>query len=250
MKFDEEGKFEMICYLYNEKNKNAFNVTYPKKEEKFIFDILNGDNIETWQADKTSSEIKNAIKNKFDGKKITKEITIIEDEPAKDYDLFTKTLEGLFNTSFQSLYLNKIKLLNHSGNKSTYEISATIYPDFLKLLDNKIDLESLYLTILTSRNLKQTDFILNDLLISRRVLKDLNFKRVNSININEQYGILNALNISSESKEKVKKELDDWVKTATKNRNIVLNLNLDDKLINIKYKDDFKTKETFKKLYK
>lgn len=240
---------QTLCFVYNQKDKNAFNKMHPRKEEKFTFDILNGDNIETWQADKTSKEIIKEIKSKFDGEKITKKMTIIEDEPAGDYTLFTKTIESLFNTSFPCLHLNEIELLERSGSKSTYEISATIYPDFLELLDKEITLESLYLALVSAENSRQIDPTTSKFSIWR-VLRELNFKKINSANIDAQYGILNALKINVPSEENVKKEIDEKVKIAIKNRNIVLSLNLNVKLINIKYKDDDKTKEIFRKIYK
>lgn len=88
-------------------------------------------------------------------------------------------------------------------------------------------IESLYLTLISAENSKQIGLIFNNLLVER-VLEELNFKMVDSININAKYALFDKLLGALHDRsvvERAIKELDERVKTATRNRNIVLNLN-------------------------
>lgn len=214
------GMCSTFVYLFN-KGK-VFGETYPKEEQKEKFEILNGDEIQTYCSTNYKSKVLNQIEDNILSYKVEIEFDVIESEIIHDYNLVSDCIVSKLNVEKDQIKIFKLIPLKREGKKTTYLVGALVYSRLFFVLQKPFSLNELYLEYLKSNEQEKN--------VIKSFIQKLNFTKDSSVDLK----IIN--NIKLEKLKEIGINFDvvtEKVEKANKNACLVQMFNLNDNIFNI-----------------
>lgn len=219
----ENYKCSNFAYVFNQGD--TIGKIYPKKEQKESFEILNGDQIETYSSTNNKSSVLKLIKSSITPEEVECEFDVIEPQIIHDYNLVSDCIVSKLNVEKEQIEIAEVKVLKRDGKKTTYTVRALIYPRLLTVLNNKFSLNDLYLEYLRLNDVEKS--------IIKNFIQQLIFVKKSSFDVK----IIDDKRVEQLKQIGVKFDMvTDKVKDANKNTCLIQMFNLNDDIFDIDIK--------------